>query len=424
MSFNESEVSYSQSCSAEYRQRTVECLTAANYTDPQVYTVETLILHIYAEWMSSLDGSVDVSLLLGITIRLAMRMGMHRDSKVYDDVKAFQGEMRRRVWAIICMMDILCSFQLSLPATLHQGDSRCALPRNVFNEELQKDMKELPAPRSLSETTEISYTIIKARLTLELGKIVVFAESEDDPTDEEISRFERSLEEVRKMIPECLDVSTSRSASVSTEIQKQRIDLDRLYQTSKCVLHRKSLPLARYDSSKLQDRGACIDAAMTLLTHQTTLHVDLKSSYHQNIRKRHLYSLTAHDFFTASMAVALDLHYGFESEPITPSPSDVALWACDRREEMITALETSTEFCRMSKDESVEAANAYGMLAFVVTKARKAQSVIEERQSGGVNDAAGHMSGSVAPMFEFGTEIFNGQLPGFDCVSDVDSNFR
>ena len=390
-----------------------------------MYTVEILILHIYAEWMSSQDSNIEVSLLLGIVIRLAMRMGMHRDSRAYDGVTPFQGEMRRRVWATIRTMDIICSFQLSLPAAINHGDSRCAVPRNIFNDEFHKNIKELPQPRILSEATEISYAIIKTRLVLELGKILMFAESEDNPANDDISKHEQSLEEVKSMIPQRLNIlSTQELATVSAELHKQRIDLDRLYQACQCVLHRKSLSQARHDSSKLQHRGLCIDAAMTLLAHQAALHSELNLSYPQNIRKRHIYTLTNHDFFTASMAVALDLHYGFESEPFTPSPSDVSLWGYDRREEMITAVEKSTEFCRLSKDESLEAANAYGMLSFVVAKARKAQWMIVEQQGRGNSITAGQMSNSntAAPISELATEIFNDPLPDFDWVRDVNPN--
>jgi len=342
-------------------------------------------------------------------------------------MKPFQGEMRRRVWAAIRSMDIISSFQLSLPATIHHSDSRCAIPRNLFDDELHKDMKELPPPRPLSEATEICCSIIKTRLALELGKILAFVESEDDPSNEDISKYEQSLEEVRRTIPQRLNASSTQElTTASAVVHRQRIDLDRLYQASKCVLHRKSLSQARHDPLELQQRGLCIDAAMTLLAHQATLYLDLNSSYPRNMRKRHVYTLTTHDFFTASMAVALNLHYGFESEPYMPSPSDVSLWGYDRRNEMITALETATEFCRISREESVEAANAYGMLMFVVAKARKAQWMIAEQQVRGNSSAAaaaGRNSNEdvaaappVSSELDSGTEIFDGPLPDFDWV--------
>ena len=369
--------------------------------------------------MSSQDSSVDVSLMIGIAIRLAMRMGMHRDSRAYGDLTPYRGEMRRRVWAIIRTMDIVCSFQLSLPTAIHHGDSRCGLPQNVFDDEIHKDMMELPSPRSLDEATEISCTIIKVRLTLELGKILAFAESEDNPSQDEISTYEQSLEEVKRTIPWRLKLlSTQQLTAENAGVHKMCIDLDRLYQISQCVLHRGSLSQARCDPSKLRQRGVCIDAAMTLLAHEATLHLDLNASYPCNMRKRHIYTLTTHDFFTASMAVALDLHYGFEAEPFSPSPSDVSLWGYDRRNEMITALETSSEFCRMSKDESVEAANAYGMLAFVVAKARKAQWMIAEQQVRETTSTAGPFltSETTAPVSDLSTEIFNNPLPDFNWV--------
>lgn len=99
LSFEKNEESLCQGYVSEYRRRTIECLVAANYTDPKMYTAECLILHIYADWTGSRNG-VEVSLLLGITARLAMSMGMHRDSMDQErhGIKPFQGEMRRRVW--------------------------------------------------------------------------------------------------------------------------------------------------------------------------------------------------------------------------------------------------------------------------------------------------------------------------------------
>jgi hypothetical protein len=372
--------------------------------------------------MDSQDSSLEISISIGIAIRLAMRMGMHRHSRAHDGVTPFQREMRCRVWANIRAMDIISSFQLSLPTAIHSGDSLSILPRNIFDHEFQKEINELPLPRTLSEEeTEISCTIIKTRLALELGKIVAFVESEDDPSLEDICIYEQSLEEVKGMVPMHLSVSSTQKLAVAPlGLYLRRINIDRLYQASKCVLHRNSLSQARHDSHKLKQRGKCIDAAMTLLAHQTTLYVNLKT-YPQNMRKRHMHTLSTHDFYTASMAVALDLHYGFESEPFMPSPSDVSLWGYDRRNEMITALEMATEFCKLSKNDSLEAANAWGMLSFVIAKARKAQWMIAEQQVIN-NSTAIKWSPQSGNVHELSTEIFNDPLPDFDWVRDIISN--
>jgi hypothetical protein len=175
-------------------------------------------------------------------------------------------------------------------------------------------------------------------------------------------------------------LNLSSTQELTTVSAGQCLSLDRLYQASQCVLYQRSLSQARRDPSKLRHRGLCIDAAMALLAHQVTIYSEFTSSGPYCLEKRHIHTLTTHDYFISSMAVALDLYYGFESEPFAPSPSDFSLWGYDRRAKMISALETSNEFCRQSKDESVEDANAYGMFSFVVAKAREAQRMIAKQQ--------------------------------------------
>jgi len=119
---------------------------------------------------------------------------------------------------------------------------------------------------------------------------------------------------------------------------------------------------------------------MVLLNLQATIYVECNSTYPQNIENRHLSTLSTNDFFDAGMAVALDLHYGYTSDPMTPRSNDINLWCYDRRAEVITALETSIQFWRICKDYSVEAGKAYGIFSFVLMKAKKAQWIIDARK--------------------------------------------
>lgn len=84
------------------------------YTKPKLYTVECLLL--YAAALRSNDAFVNVWLMIGLVIRLSLRMGYHRDPSSYPQITPFDGEMRRRTWAIISMIDVLISFQLGLPS--------------------------------------------------------------------------------------------------------------------------------------------------------------------------------------------------------------------------------------------------------------------------------------------------------------------
>lgn len=58
---------------AEYRGRTVQALGACDYTRPNVYTVETLVLYVHAEYMTRLDVDFGLYLVVGTMVQIAMR---------------------------------------------------------------------------------------------------------------------------------------------------------------------------------------------------------------------------------------------------------------------------------------------------------------------------------------------------------------
>lgn len=75
---------------AEYRLRTVQCLIAADYTKPGEYTVETMLLYIFGEFSSRWDADLSLYLIHSIVVRVAFRMGYHRDAKWFPSLTPFQ----------------------------------------------------------------------------------------------------------------------------------------------------------------------------------------------------------------------------------------------------------------------------------------------------------------------------------------------
>lgn len=75
---------------AEYRMRTVQCLIAADYTKPREYTVETMLLHIFGEMSSRWDADMSLYLVNSLIVRIAFRMGYHRDAKWFPSITPFQ----------------------------------------------------------------------------------------------------------------------------------------------------------------------------------------------------------------------------------------------------------------------------------------------------------------------------------------------
>ena len=422
VSYEETEgstVALDRSWGGTYKTAEIDCLIASDFAhNPGEHTIESLILYVQAEWVNSQDALIEISVVIGMIIRLAMRMGIHRDSKAHPTITPFRAEMRRRTWSVIQTMDIVYSFWISLPAVIHPGEYDCALPKNVCDVDFDEYTAKLPPSRPSTEVTEVSYLVINNRLLLVLQEILSLTESSKSMSIQDVLKYEQELDNVWRAVPSHFRLSLGGELTgVPLSLKRMRINLDRTYQMAQCVLHRKFI---RSDSAYIQYRRSSIDAALILLNHQATIYLDCDSApaiYPQSSRKRHFVTLMTHDFVIACMTIALDLHYGFESHPFTPRPDDIALWGYDRRHDLITALQTSTEFWRMSRGESIEAAKAYGLFSLVLEKVKQFQPLTQA--SLGINlalDDPPNSSETVAtnvPSYTKGSDL----PPEFDLVS-------
>lgn len=114
-----------------FRNLVAQCLTLADYTKPYPYLIETFIFHLHGDFRQTKEADISVWVLVGVVARLAMRMGYHRDSKVFPNITPFQGEMRRRVWTFVRQSDLLFSFQVGLPSMIRTVDSDTEL-RGIY----------------------------------------------------------------------------------------------------------------------------------------------------------------------------------------------------------------------------------------------------------------------------------------------------
>lgn len=75
---------------AQFRLRTVQCLIKADYTKPVDYTIETMILYVFGEYSSRWDADLGLWMVVSLIIRIAFRMGYHRDAKWFPSITPFQ----------------------------------------------------------------------------------------------------------------------------------------------------------------------------------------------------------------------------------------------------------------------------------------------------------------------------------------------
>ncbi len=175
----------------KFRIAASRCLTTDNYTAPGRWKIEALMLYFGMEYYRRADrdtAPVSTSFLWAGIMRLALLMGYHRDPRHFPGISPFEGEMRRRTWALVLECDTIISFLFGLPISISQRFTDTELPSNLADEDLAEDMLQLPASRPDTEMTRVLYQITMTRI------ISIFADILDAITVQGGTSYTRVLE--------------------------------------------------------------------------------------------------------------------------------------------------------------------------------------------------------------------------------------
>lgn len=348
-----------------YRIRSAHCLALDDVTKPGKYKVEALILYFGIEYLRLSDASRGTSILMTMTVRLAMHMGLHRDPRHYKDLSIFETEMRRRLWTLLTEIDLLVAFQFGLPANVQPRYFDTGLPRNLLDEDFDESTTELPPERPQTERTPALYTIVKSRLVAAFADILSTVTSRDQPTYGEVLRLDKKLEDAHEAIPPLLRMrSFSLSIPDPVDLIMQRLWIELMYQKARIVLHRRYFTIARTDNRYRYSHFACIDASTMILQHQFDIHNEMLPGGRLSKERWFLSSLSTHDFLLANMMFCLELSYLLRKEDnndmdTTPEPIN--------KERLLSIIRTSRNIWQVRCHESSEAIRAFKILSRMLT---------------------------------------------------------
>ena len=345
-----------------------ETLALCDFSKPTLLLLETWILLLHNEYTAASDTDISMWLLVGMVRSIALRLGLHRDPKHYANITPFKAEMRRRLWIFVRQADTIFSFQVGLPASVKSADTDTELPLNVFDSDLEENMTEAPSPRPASEWTEISFLLIKSRITIVFGRVVEATHSIHSAPYETILSLDSELKNTYQSLPERILDKPAENHLDSLAIVIQRVHIACLYQKALCVLHRKYLGRARENSRYADSRRTCIDAAMSLLQTQVFLHEQSKAGNRMQTITWDNSSLNMFDFLLAITLLCLDLYLGAQAESQGRTTDDIDLWGYSRRDEMIKAAQKSAAIWDELKDLHIEAFKACSMIHVMLTK--------------------------------------------------------
>lgn len=366
----------------KYRRLTAQGIVLADPRDSHIGLIELLLLHLQAELSRSRDTENGIQILGSIISRHAMKMGYHRDPSNYPNMSVFDGEMRRRVWAAVRVIDYIYSFQCGLTAVIRTECANTRDPANLYEDELSEDMISLPPPRDPREATPMSYMLAKMRLGYLFGKIHDRVTNLGKPPSyEDVMDLDAELRGARRALPPHLQwKAIHESMQDSPAMVKQRLGLEMLYLKSLCILHRRFIMKNRSVSRYLPSRRSCLDAALDTLAHHSTLHRETRPGGLLHLVKWELLPVSSNDITMAAMVICMDLYYSFEEErqghKTATAVSTAESWTQHQRQQMIQALHDTLPIFYSRCDASMEAFKGYKIVGTMIDKLKASQAML------------------------------------------------
>ena len=354
-----------------YRSCCAQSLVLSNYTQPGPHTIEAFIIYMEGEFLLSTDDKVHCFLMVGSAVRLAFRMGLHRDpSKMRGAFTPFQAEIRRRVWHVLQQIDLLAGFHLGLPSMIQSVESDTAYPRNLKDDDFYEDIAELPPSRPESDPTPVLYLIAKSRICEVFAKIGAQANRVTPLSYDETLKLDEQLNASFALVPRYLRcMPLGLSVTDSSDLIMQRYNLALLYYRNLCVLHRRYLIKEREHHEYAYSKKVGLNASMEILSCQSAINEAVQPGGPLVNDRWYLSSLPMHDFLLAATILSilvLQMVGENTADQNHRDPSDPT------QQEMINALERSYRIWRQMKDVSLDTKKAFGFVGSLVKKIRLA----------------------------------------------------
>ncbi|KAI5927574.1 fungal-specific transcription factor domain-containing protein [Camillea tinctor] len=288
----------------EYRERVVQCLHLGRYTRGGPFVLETLIHYVGIEFALRKDASSDVWLALGITVQLAVRMGYHRDPSHFKRISPFDGEMRRRVWAMLYHMDLGISGQMGAPRLIRDSIVDTAEPRSLLDSDFNADTVVLPPSRPETEATPALVVLAKIRMVSVYGVVSDLINSTKPFPYSRVMEVDNMLKEALEKVPEyCRVRPISDCIMDPASIIIQRIYIQTTYHKAQIVLHLRYLTASRDDDRYIYSRRATLEAAIAILKFQHTIDDELKPCGRLFPARWRISSMANHDFLLATSVI-------------------------------------------------------------------------------------------------------------------------
>ena len=278
------------------------CLVIGEYFRPKRFAVESLLLWAQSRSFTCLEIPPEIGTVFGLIIRLATRMGYHRDPDHFD-LSPFEKEMRRRTWSLCMQLDLLISFQMGLPSNVQFPTWDTSPPTNLLDSDFDESSQVLPPARPDSEFTDIMFYNAKHGLVKVFEKILRHALTTDVRYSTNVDELDTELRNTYNAIPGILRPRPmTESVFDPPYLIVTRLCKYFMYLKCLCVLHRKHAMHGRTVSIR-----ACYDASSELVRCFVDAYTEFLPGGQNESERWFMSSITWNDFLLGAMALCLVL---------------------------------------------------------------------------------------------------------------------
>ncbi|KAJ0145129.1 hypothetical protein HZ326_12153 [Fusarium oxysporum f. sp. albedinis] len=353
-----------------YRTLTIHCLVAGDYLRSSAHTVETLILHFAVDQEADADANIGNWVLMGVIIRIAMRMGLHREPSHWPNIRPLQAELRRRAWTALYSIDFFTSTQIGLPRIIKDSQCDTRPPSYLLDSDIGFEHNSLPPERPHSEPSMLAFNIHRH------GVIKVAAEIYDTteagpPSPATIATLQAKLERATDSLPDWLRLKPlEESIADSPATILNRMMLDIITQKAIYLLHRHSFVRGSAGEESVGSNEICIKAALAILEHQRRMNEETQpGGLMYNIRWRVAAPLR-HEFMQATMMLCFALSRYDAGRDL------------HRRSDILRALILAKDIWETRSDQSLEAQRAVKAISVMLEQDRKGSVSVSSPSTG------------------------------------------
>ncbi|EZF63946.1 hypothetical protein H104_03698 [Trichophyton rubrum CBS 289.86] len=330
---------------------------------PTLANLRTLCLIVLAKQIHTMSCSEHEACwpLTGLMVRLAMLTGLHssNSNKFYSP---FHAEMRNRLWAVICFMDLKQSLLSGMPLQMTIETFTCVQPANINEEEINESFSgEIPS-RLLPERTDATVLVILHDVFPLVAEILRAVNSADSSFQyEDVLEYDRQLRFKMKEY-EIILQSPPRRLVEPTECTPIDIDFEKIllnvyFRRVLLTLHGRFARLSQAFIEYSVAYWSSLECSLALLVQQRELG---EQAAHNRGVSTWFSGIFKQDFFTAAMTLCFHL---IKNDSPLELPTE-HLCQIQARETVLETLRSCRDLWEKEKDLS----GCHGRACDLVTK--------------------------------------------------------